>query len=107
VYPLDVFRDLVSQFKNMLGTKKKEICVRIALNKKATKAEYTGPQGERRLLLSGNKNENRQLISELEKLGVSQSVVSPNADGKVPIPDQIESLRMLAEDAIRESDYIV
>lgn len=106
VTPLDVFRERVSEFRSLPRAKEKEICVRMALNSKATSAEYISPQGERRLILSGNMNENRKIISELEKLGVTYMLVTPSPDGKVTIPDQVETLRMLAEAFIRKSDYI-
>jgi probable F420-dependent oxidoreductase len=106
VYPLDVFRELVSEFRRIPGGKDKRICVRIGLNPKATKPEYAGPQGERRLMLAGNMPENRKTISELEKLGVSYMLVNPTTDGRVTINNQVASLRMLAEEFIRKSDYI-
>jgi probable F420-dependent oxidoreductase len=106
VYPLDVFRELVSEFRGIPGAKDKAICARVALNPKATKPEYTGPQGERRLMLTGNMPENRKTISELEKLGVSYLLVNPSTDGRIPVPDQVAGLRMLAEELIRKSDYI-
>jgi probable F420-dependent oxidoreductase len=106
VYPLDVFRELVSEFRGIPRGEDKAICVRIALNPKATKPEYTGPQGESRLMLTGNMPENRKMISQLEKLGVSYMLVNPTPDGRVPINDQVVSLRMLAEEFIRKSDYI-
>jgi probable F420-dependent oxidoreductase len=108
VYPLDIFRKLVTEFRGIHGAQGKGICVRIGLNPKATRPEYAGPQGERRLMLAGNMAENRKMISELERLGVSYIIVNPNLtpDGNVPINNQVASLRMLAEEFIRKSDYI-
>jgi probable F420-dependent oxidoreductase len=106
VYPLDVFRELVSEFRGIPGGEDRRICVRIALNLKATKSEYAGPQGERRLMLTGNMPENRKILSELEKLGVSYMLVNPTPDGRVPVNNQVASLRMFAEEFIRKSDYI-
>jgi len=106
VTPLDIFGKLVSEFRGVPGGSDKEICVRIALNPKATKSEYTSPQGERRLILSGNMSQNRNIVSDLEKLGVSYVVVAPSPDGKVSVPDQVDSLRMFAEAFIRRSSYI-
>jgi probable F420-dependent oxidoreductase len=106
VYPLEVFRKLVSEFRGIPGGEDKAVSVRIGLNPKATKTEYTGPQGERRLMLAGNMPENRKIISELEKLGVSYVLVNPTPDGRVPIYNQVASLRMLAEEFVRKSDYI-
>jgi len=106
VIPLDAFRKLVSDFRRIPGAEHKDICVRIGLNSKAQKSEYVGAQGERRFMLTGNMKENKETIAELEKLGVSQMIVVPSPEGRTPIPDQVESLRLLAEDTIRRSDYI-
>lgn len=102
VFPLDTFRKLVSEFRSLPGAEGKEICVRIGLNTKATESEYTSPQGERRLILSADMTQNQRIISELEKLGVSNMIVAPSPNGKVPTSQQVESLRMLADGAIRE-----
>src|SRR3990172_323482 len=80
--PLEMFRKLVADFRNLPGAAEKEICVRIGLNMKASESVYTGPQGERRLLLSGNMAENKRIISDLEELGVTQMVVAPSPNGK-------------------------
>jgi len=106
VYPLDLFKELVSKFRGIPGAKDKAICARVALNPKATKPEYAGPQGERRLMLTGNMPENKVTISELEKLGVSYLVVNPSTNGRIPVSDQVASLRIFAEEFIRKSDYI-
>jgi hypothetical protein len=105
-YPLEIFRRMVSEFRSLPGGEGKEICVRIGLNAKASQSTYSGPRGDRRLLLSGNMAENQRVISELEELGVSYLVVVPSPNGKVPISDQVESLRMLSEKSIRKAGYI-
>lgn len=107
VVPLDVFRNLVSEFRSIPEAKDKEICVRIGLNPKAPKSEYVSPQGERRLLLSGSMAENEKTVIELGKLGVTYMLVTPSPDGKVPIADQVLNLRALSEAFIRKSNYIV
>jgi probable F420-dependent oxidoreductase len=99
-YPLDVFSTLVSEFRGIPGAKYKGICPRIALDQKATESEYMGPQGERRLMLTSDMPENKKTISELEKLGISYMLVNPSPDGKIGVSDQVESLRMLAEEFI-------
>jgi probable F420-dependent oxidoreductase len=103
VAPLDVFRKLVSEFKSFPEAKGKGICVRIGLNPKASKPEYVSPQGERRLLLSGNMDENESTVAELERLGVTHMVVAPSPDGKVGISDQILNLRAISEAFIRKT----
>ena len=108
VVPLDVFGKLVSEFRNIPQAKDKDICVRIGLNPKAPKSEYVfGHARERRLLLAGSMTENKNTVSELEKLGVTEMLVAPSPDGTVPIPDQIASLRVISEVFIRKSSYIV
>ena len=106
VFPLDAFRNLVSEFRSIPEANKKPICVRIGLNPKAPEPEYVSPQGERRLLLCGNMADNKRTISELEKLGVAYMLVTPSPDGKVPITDQVKNLRMFSEAFIRKSNYI-
>jgi probable F420-dependent oxidoreductase len=102
VYPLDKFKELVAEFRKLPGGKEKPICVRIALNTKMKESEYTGPQGDRRLVLSGNMKDNEKTIFELEKLGVSYMIVATNADGKIPVPDQVDSLSALAKAFIKQ-----
>jgi probable F420-dependent oxidoreductase len=106
VAPLDVFRKMITEFRRIPGAKDKQICVRMALNTRAQQSEYTSPQGERRIILASNMNENKKTVSELEELGVTHIIVSPSSDGKVPIAEQVESLRILSEHFIRKSSYI-
>lgn len=106
VTPLDTFRSLVSEFRSIPEAKGKDICVRIGLNPKATESEYVSPQGERRLLLSGNMAENKNTVTELEKLGVTHMLVTPSPDGKVPISDQVLNLMALSEAFIKKSSQI-
>ena len=106
VTPLDTFRKSVEQFRRLPGGKEKPIAVRIGLNTKAADPIYVGPQGDRRLILSGNMPENKRLILELQKLGVSYMLVTPNPRGTTPLGEQVESLRSIAENFIRRSDYI-
>lgn len=106
VSPLDSFKKLVSQFRSLPGGKDKPICVRIGLNSKITSSEYIGAQGERRVILCGNMEENKSIISELQKLGVSYMLVTPNPDGKIKLANQVESLRTISDNFIRKSGYI-
>jgi probable F420-dependent oxidoreductase len=102
VTPLDAFKKLVAQFRSLPGGKDKPICVRIALNTKATDPIFVGPQGDRRLILSGNMSENKSVVSELEKLGVSYMLVTPSRDGRTNLADQVESLRAISGNFIRK-----
>ncbi|HZW56464.1 MAG TPA: TIGR03619 family F420-dependent LLM class oxidoreductase [Nitrososphaerales archaeon] len=101
VSPIDSFRELVSQFRQASpNAKEKPICVRIGLNSSATQSEYKGPRGDRRVMLSGNMEENKLIISELEKLGVSYALVVTSPDGMAPLENQLEGLRMLAKELL-------
>jgi len=106
VYPLDSFKKLVSQFRDLPGGGDKPICVRIGLNVKATASEYMDHRGDRKLILSGNMAENKNTISELQKLGVSHMLVTPNPQGETNLADQVEGLRTISESFIRKTGYI-
>ncbi len=102
VIPMDSFRSLVEQFRKVSPkAKEKEICVRIGLNTLAKESEYVGPQGDRRILFSGNPKENQVIISELEELGVSTAVLVPSPDGKVSTEAQIQSVKQFAKEFLR------
>ncbi len=99
VSPLDKFKGLVAQFRDSCPeAKDKPICVRMALNAKAHQAEYVGPQGDRRILLSSNMAQNREIVSELEKLGVTYVVLATNPEGKMPPQDQVAGLQVIAQE---------
>ena len=104
VYPLEQFRKLVNEFREISPrAKRMDICVRIALNIRASESEFTGTQGEKRMLLSGNMSENRRIISELMSMGVTNAVLTTSADGKVGLEDQLSSLRTFASEFISTS----
>ncbi len=99
VQPLDEFARLVSEFReNFPQARHKGICVRIALDSKAEKSEYTSPQGQRRLMLSRNRTENKRIMEKLEEFGVSYAVVVPNPDGKATVSSQMDGLKIFSED---------
>ncbi len=101
VQPLDEFAKLVSEFReNFPEARHKGICVRIALNSKAETSEYTSAQGQRRLMLSRNRPENKRIMERLEQLGVSYAVIVPNPDGKATVSSQMDGLKMFAEDIL-------
>ena len=101
VTPLESFRKLIEQFRSLPGGKDKPVCVRIALNTKATDPIFVGPQGDRRLILSGNMAENKNIVAELQRLGVSYILVTTSPYGTTTTDDQIESLKRLSEGFIR------
>jgi probable F420-dependent oxidoreductase len=97
--PIDKFAKLVFDFRQTSqDAKTKQISVRIGLNSKADKSEYLSAQGERRIMLSSNREENRKVMESMEKIGVSYAVLVPSSDGKISVPDQLDGLRMIAED---------
>ena len=104
VTPLDSFRKLVEQFRSLPGGKDKPVCVRITLNTKVKDPIFVGPQGDRRLILSGNMSENRNTVAELEKLGVSYMLVTPSPYGTTNTGDQVESLRAISKSFILRSE---
>jgi alkanesulfonate monooxygenase SsuD/methylene tetrahydromethanopterin reductase-like flavin-dependent oxidoreductase (luciferase family) len=106
VSPLDTFKPLVERFRALPGGREKPICVRIGLDTKVDDSVYVGPQGDRRLILSKNMAGNAKIISELANLGVSYMVVSSSPSGTTRVADQVASLRLIAENFIRKSDYI-
>ena len=98
VYPIDIFKGLVARFREISPKAvDKAICVRIALDLRAEKTEYVGPQGEKRIKLTGNMNENAKVIGELESLGVSYAVLSPSAQGMTQPQDQLEAIRVFSK----------
>ena len=99
LYPIDAFTKLVSQFRELSPkAKNKDICVRIGVNTAASETEYVGATGEKRVMFSGNMRENRELLKELENLGVTYAVLVPSSDGKIATQDQIQSIRAFASE---------
>ena len=98
VQPLEKFEKLVSDFRALPDAREKEICVRIGVNANAEKSEHLSPLGEKRILLSSNRSENRNIFERLETLGVSYAVVVPSPDGKISVEDQAKGLQMIAQE---------
>jgi probable F420-dependent oxidoreductase len=97
VQPLDQFAKLVADFRESSPeAKTKKICARIGINTKAEQSEYKSPLGERRIMLSGNQAQNRQILSSLEELGVSYVVAVPSPDGKAGVSNQVEAIKTLS-----------
>jgi alkanesulfonate monooxygenase SsuD/methylene tetrahydromethanopterin reductase-like flavin-dependent oxidoreductase (luciferase family) len=98
VQPLDQFTKLVAEFRETSSeAKTKEICVRLAINTKAEQSEYKSAQGERRIMLSGNQAQNKQILADLEQLGVSYMVAVPSPDGKARVPNQVDAINTLSK----------
>ena len=97
--PLDKFGKLVADFRQLFPeAKDKEIAVRIGLNAKGDRTEYLSPQGEKRIMLSANSQENKKVIEALQTMGVSYAVLVPSPDGKASVDDQIDGMRMIGKD---------
>ena len=94
VSPLDKFESLVARFRKMPGGEQKDICVRIGIDSRSDKSEYIGSQGEKRIMLSGNRKENSEIVERLSSLGVKYIVLATSPNGKVPVDAQLDSLRM-------------
>jgi len=99
LFPLDIFRKMVADFRETFpDASSKPITVRVGLNPKAESSEYKSPRGERRVLLSGNRAQNKQILNTLKELGVSYLVVALSPDGKASAADQIDGMKMILED---------
>lgn len=99
VQPLDRFAKSVAEFHGISPEAgSKDICVRIGLNAKADKAEYMSPLGEKRVMLTSSRSENKRTMERLASLGVSYAVLVPSPDGKVPVSDQVTGIQMMARD---------
>lgn len=97
--PLESFRKLVMNFRESSpDANKKEISVRIGLDVKASSSSYLSAQAEQRILLSSNREENANIITRMEGLGVTYAVLVPSRDGKAPVDQLVEGLRMIARD---------
>ena len=102
VQPLERFEKLVSESRQASPqAKRKEIRVRIGLNIRAHGSEYVSPQGEKRIMLSSNRGENRKVMEGLERLGTSYAVVAPNPDGRVSVAEQLKGLRVVGESSLK------
>ncbi len=99
VEPLDQFTALVRDFRESFPeARDKEIYARIGVNVKAEKSEYVSARGQRRVILSSDREGNRRMIATLEGLGVSYLVLVPSPDGRITASDQMESLSKIADE---------
>ena len=96
VLPLDKFSELIRRFRSVQGAETKPICARIALSMTATTSTYTSPQGERRLVLTRDMEDNKSIVTELEKMGVSYMTVTTSPDGHASQNEQLEGLASFA-----------
>jgi cytosine/adenosine deaminase-related metal-dependent hydrolase len=101
VYPLEVFRELVAEFRKIPNGQDTPICVRIGMNMKSKNKDYKGPQGDRRLILTGDMTENRRTLSELAKMGVTYAVVAVSPEGRTTVEEQLDSLTNLRDEVIK------
>ena len=101
VFELDAFESLVGRFRVIPGGRERSICVRIALDMSSSASTYVSPQGEKRLILSGDFGKTRAVLERLERLGVSCAVLAPNHNGKASIGKQLETIRDFAEEFVQ------
>jgi probable F420-dependent oxidoreductase len=99
LFPLDIFRKMVTEFREISPeARNKPITVRVGSNPKAESSEYRSPLGEKRVLLSGNRTQNKRILQTLTELGVSYLVVAISPDGKASVADQIDGMQRILED---------
>jgi probable F420-dependent oxidoreductase len=97
VQPLEQFAKLVAEFRDSSSeAKTKDICVRIGISPRAEQSEYKSPQGEKRIMLSGNLAQNKDILTALEGLGVSYLVAVPSPDGKASVSNQVDAIKTLS-----------
>ncbi|HLI45990.1 MAG TPA: LLM class flavin-dependent oxidoreductase [Geobacterales bacterium] len=95
IYPLDFFKKLVDRYMS-LTTKPKPIRGRIGFDISAKENTYIGSQGERRIQLSQDMNENRKIIEKLESMGVDYLVLATNPNGRILVEKQEEAIKVFA-----------
>lgn len=100
VPPIELFRKLVSEFRSLPNSDRKPVCVRIGMRMNAQCREYVGPRGDKRLILSGDMEENRSTISDLAEAGVEYVVISPSFD-EVSIDEQVHAMTRFRDEVMR------
>lgn len=93
--PPVIFRKIVSEYKATEG-KNNPISTRLAFNSKAKDTIYKGAKGDDQLMLSSNFEEDRAVLDEYERLGVSLATVEIDYNGATSREGQIENLRTFA-----------
>ncbi|MDH2901713.1 MAG: TIGR03619 family F420-dependent LLM class oxidoreductase [archaeon] len=93
--PPALFRKLVSEFRAIDGPSK-AISTRLAFNSRAKDTIYKGAKGDDQLMLSSNFEEDRSILEEFEKLGVSLATIEIDYNGATSREAQIENLRTFA-----------
>jgi hypothetical protein len=96
VTPLDTFRPLVEEYVRRKSTGGK-ICGRMSIDIDAKEPVDTGVRGERRLRLIGDMEENSKTLKQLEQLGISYLIISPNSDGRTDLQKQTRTIKLFAE----------
>lgn len=101
VFEMGSFEALVKRFRAMPGGEAKEICVRMALKMDTDESTYVSPQGEKRLVLSGDLDRTGAVLERLERLGVSCAILAPNHDGRSSVSHQLGTIRGFAREFVR------
>jgi probable F420-dependent oxidoreductase len=94
-YDLESCAELVTRFRSIPGSKKKEICFRIERDLKSMKTRDW--VGNRQPLISGNAEKDFEIVEGFMKLGVSRLLLGPAGDGTVPTQHQVSQLRQFAK----------
>jgi len=95
VLPLDTFAGMVKRFREI--EKRLPICVRVAVLPGLKSNEYRGAQGEKRFALTGNSKSDKNAVDQLEKMGVTYALLALNPNGQIPLREQIDTMRRLAD----------
>ncbi|MDG6901665.1 MAG: TIGR03619 family F420-dependent LLM class oxidoreductase [Nitrososphaerota archaeon] len=101
VFEPGAFGASVKRFRAIPGGEKKDICVRIAVDTGSGASTYVSPQGEKRLILSGDFEKTRTTLDGLERMGVSCAVLAPNHDGRSSVEGQLLTIRDFAKEFVR------
>lgn len=95
VIPLETFRPLIEEYlKRKAGGR---ICARMLIDLEAKESVDTGIRGERRLRLIDDMEENARTLKQLEQLGISYLLITPNSDGRKDLQQQIRTIQLFAE----------
>jgi probable F420-dependent oxidoreductase len=97
VFPIEVMKSLVSEFRGMPGGESKPICARLIINIRAKQSAFVTSTGVRQIIVSADDKKNVSIVEDLKSLGVSSFVLAPDPAGNISIQNQIASLQYFAE----------
>jgi probable F420-dependent oxidoreductase len=94
-YSLYKIKKFIAQFKGLPNSDSFPICLRIGLDARSDSI-HGAFRGTKTLQFCGDTSKNTSLMEELESLGVSYLLLTPDTDGTTPVRDQIQSLQIFA-----------